>query len=509
MPADRLAFVVLLSDEGDALGLTRFLDEVCIARQRAAILLPPVRGMRFLADGASQEELDRWWAASVPPGAHPVYLMLHEEGLPEWLRGIDGTVYVGVPDEEVAARYGACGTVRATVAPDSVALAATVMRETELDPAGPVFDPEASRNVAALGAADVWAWPEPEPQLEPQPESLPAPPAFSVELPLASSRAPDPFDLLIQAVGSPPPAGPPPGPAGDAAGAEPDGSLSTRWHLPLGRPRRRSGGEAWLRELAAAAVDRGPTIVVIGSRKGGVGKTSHAAGVAIAAGAALDLVGHRAAIVDANIANPDAWGALHLPEGAATVREVVASLTAGADPPPPVHATSPALACFPEARDATEYSRTDINRLAGYLRRRYTLVVVDMSNRLPDPLAGPEAAAAAYWLEHGDVLVLPAASSKQDFNGVLDYLEVRGRPPTLVAYLVPNVRRNRDHPVARQYLEAIAQRVDGIIPIPDEADKVRYAGMEGLPVHRVSSNLAAAYRELTEAIVRVPPRPSG
>ena len=59
--------------------------------------------------------------------------------------------------------------------------------------------------------------------------------------------------------------------------------------------------------------------MVIGSRKGGVGKTSHAAGIAIAAGTVLDSVGHRAAIVDANIANPDAWGQLNLPAEAASV----------------------------------------------------------------------------------------------------------------------------------------------------------------------------------------------
>ena len=48
----------------------------------------------------------------------------------------------------------------------------------------------------------------------------------------------------------------------------------------------------------------------------------------------------------------------------------------------------------------------------------------------------PEAAAAAYWLEHADVLVLPSAASKQDFNGVLDYLDVRDLPPVIVASLV-------------------------------------------------------------------------
>ncbi|MGI8848130.1 MAG: hypothetical protein ACR2GX_07715 [Candidatus Dormibacteria bacterium] len=260
------------------------------------------------------------------------------------------------------------------------------------------------------------------------------------------------------------------------------------------------------REFGELLVKRGPTIVVMGSRKGGVGKTSYAAGVAIVAGTVLDQLGHKACIVDANIANPDAWGQMNLREGAATVREVIAALTANHEPPPPVHATTPALACYPESREATEYSKTDVRRFADYLRRRYTFIVVDMSNRLPDPMAGPEAAAAAYWLEHGDVLVLPTTSAKADFNGVLDYLDVRDLPPTVVPYIVPAAKRNREHPVTQQYLNVIRERVQRIVEVPDEADKVRLAGMEGVPVEQVSPRLRLAYRELTEVVTRIPPR---
>ena len=127
---------------------------------------------------------------------------------------------------------------------------------------------------------------------------------------------------------------------------------------------------------------------------------------------ALDAVGRCAAIVDANMANPDAWGQLNLPPGAATVRDMIVALAADRELPRPVHASTPALACFPEARESSEYSRTEIGLIASHLRSRYPLIVVDLSNRLPDPTAGPEAAAAAYWLEHADVLVLPSAASK-------------------------------------------------------------------------------------------------
>ena len=128
-----------------------------------------------------------------------------------------------------------------------------------------------------------------------------------------------------------------------------------------------------------------------------------------------------------------------------------------------------------------EYSRTEIQRLAAHLRSRYAFVVVDMSNRLPDPTAGPEAAVAAFWLEEADALVLPTGSSRQDFNGVLDYLDVPNLPPTVVPYIASSARRNRRHPMTRQYLDTIGPRVHAIVEIPDEADSVRFAGMEGAP----------------------------
>ncbi|MGP8160011.1 MAG: hypothetical protein ACLQGJ_02135 [Candidatus Dormibacteria bacterium] len=258
--------------------------------------------------------------------------------------------------------------------------------------------------------------------------------------------------------------------------------------------------------MAHQLAGRGTTLVVIGSRKGGVGKTSFAAGIAIVAGTVLDQIGHMACIVDANIANPDAWGQMNLPAGAATVRATLAALLGNREPPPPVHAATPALACYPEVREAIEYSRTAIRRLAEHLRRRYTLVVVDMSNRLPDPTAGPEAAVAAFWLEVADVLVLPTTSARADFNGALDYLEVDDLPPTVVAYIVPSLRRLRENPATLEYVRAVRGRAESLVEVPDEADAVRLAGMQGVPVEQLSARLQLAYRELTEVIAAMPRR---
>ncbi len=349
----------------------------------------------------------------------------------------------------------------------------------------------------------------------------------------AEPASPHPFDLIMGAltrVAPPAPpafssspsyggganggsAGAPYGRGGQTAAAPPiraagASSGSSKVKLP-GWPlkgKRRNFNPTPNRELAQRMLQRGPTVVVMGSRKGGVGKTSYAAAVAIVAGTVLDSVGHQAAILDANIANPDAWGQMNLPPRAGTVRDVVAALTANREPPDPVHAQTPALACYPEARETTEYSKTDVQRIAEYLKRRYTFIVVDMTNRLPDPLGGPEAAAAAYWLEQADVLVLPTTSAIQDFNGVLDYLEVPNLPPTVVPYIVPNQKANRNHVRTQQYLSHIAEQVVAIVEIPDEADQVRLAGMEGVPVEKVSATLRDAYRELTEVVVNAPRR---
>jgi hypothetical protein len=58
-------------------------------------------------------------------------------------------------------------------------------------------------------------------------------------------------------------------------------------------------------------------------------------------------------------------------------------------------------------------------------------------------------------------------------------------------------------------MAAIAQRAWQVVTLPDDADGVRYAGMEGIPVQEVSTQMRAAYRALTEAIARAPKREQG
>lgn len=495
-----LALLILLADERDALAFARLLAGVRSAGGAGArFLVPPVRGLAFFADEDGQPELDAWWSAEVPRSSRPVYVLMDEEDLEGWVDGVDGDVYVGVRDPArlpVYARAAAASRrarIRAMQCAGPLDLAAALMQDLSGGRAGDlaVFDAAEALRMAALS-----------PRFPLRPE----PPA-EVGMRDGDGLAAPPVPAGVAAAQPPGPPVPAPFEAGPG-GVAPPRPLSRI--LPdllsglLGRHPYRPRSDA---EVAALLVNRGPTIVVTGSRKGGVGKTSFAAGIAIVAGTVLDQVGHRACIVDANIANPDAWGELRLPPEAATVRDTVAALLANQEPPPPIHAATPALACYPEARDATEYSRTAVRLLADHLRRRYTLIVVDMSNRLPDPTSGPDAAVAAYWLEVADVLVLPTTSARADFNGALDYLEVRGLPPTLVPYIVPGSRRLRDNPTTREYLRVIRRRAHALIEVPDEANAVRLAGLEGVPVEQLSAGLGLAYRRLTETIAAMPRRP--
>jgi len=508
LPADtaRLVFIVLLDDEAEARVLADLLrgDEF---GSLSTVAIPPVRGLGFFSDETAQPVVNRWWGETVHDDADPIFLMRHDPELADWLDGLDGVFVIGADAGADVAGYGRLRSLVVSGAtPDALARAARRVSSSGLMRAPAAA---ASAFAGANGGEDAWFGPD----------------QSRAQWPLASARelqkpgtergsavvtswsdSDDPFTLL----------------AGMSHASEPEPTEATRTsgesRIPsLGRTRGfrfpswarreavgRNSGRLSDADLAARLVERGATIVAVGSRKGGVGKTSHAAGMAIVAGTVLDRAGHRAAIVDANVANPDAWGQLNLPGGAATVRSVVAALIMNQEPPKAVYASTPALACYPESRETSEYSRTDIVWFAQFLRDNYSFVVVDLSNRLPDPIAGPEAAVAAFWLEQADCLVLPAASSKQDFNGVLDYLEVRDLPPAVVAYIVPTARRNREHPLTKRYLAAIGHRAHCIINIPDEPDRVRYAGMDGVPVQDVSPALGSAYRDLVQAVALTP-----
>ena len=62
------------------------------------VLAAPVRGLAFFAhSGPDAAELDTWWVREVEAGSRPVVLMLHEDGLSDWLGGTDADYWIGAP----------------------------------------------------------------------------------------------------------------------------------------------------------------------------------------------------------------------------------------------------------------------------------------------------------------------------------------------------------------------------------------------------------------------------
>jgi hypothetical protein len=104
--AQQFAMTVLVPDVEDAQRLAAALDEVRRSDGPLAVIaVPPVRGVAFFADGDRQAKLDRWWAHAIPQDSVPVYLLIDEEGIAQWLPGLDGRFVVGVGAPEDARSY--------------------------------------------------------------------------------------------------------------------------------------------------------------------------------------------------------------------------------------------------------------------------------------------------------------------------------------------------------------------------------------------------------------------
>jgi len=255
--------------------------------------------------------------------------------------------------------------------------------------------------------------------------------------------------------------------------------------------------------LGHALVGRQPPIcIAVVSRKGGVGKTASAAAIASIFGEAVDALGATACLIDANIGNPDAWGRLEIQGVAATMREVVTRLMNGQEPPTPAYAGTPALAVYPEARDAGDgYAPAQIQRAAGYLRNRHAALVVDLPNRLP-AFTSAEAAIAASWIAEADVVVLPTIADPAALLGVLEYLSTESlhAKPVVVPYIVPRMKEVRNAPEIRSMVEDVRIRVFAVTEVPDD-DRATLALIRHQPITEISAPLRHAYLQLAEAVV--------
>lgn len=474
------AVVVLVDDDDEAATVAAVIRD--LAHPHGLALIPPVRGAGFFADTTASAEVDRWWRENIPPAAKPVYVLDFSPTVVSWIAGLDGHFIIRRWPPEIAVE--ATASVESVDASSPLELAGHVLQHLAVGGAGSADD-----------AAGLVAFAE-------------------ATRPVASAQpAPSATPSNVRAVATPSP----PSHVTDTTGpAYVEAQASA---LPTNRKRRsiadlvhktgfltnrssRVHPPSDDTQLASSLARRGCTIVAVPSRAGGDAKTSLAVGTAIAGGSVLDAVGRRAVLVDANPTSSEAWSSLNLPPSATTVRDAIEALTANVEAPSPTLASTPALACYRETGHSSEHTRGEIRLLATYLRRVFTLAIIDLSNRLPDSVGPPEAATAASWLEVADVVVLPTAWSKHNFNGVLDYLALHDVPPAVVAYMPPRGRRHREHPLTQRYVDAIALRACSIVELPVEADNPRNASAINAPLSASSREIRAGYRSLIQAVMR-------
>lgn len=501
-------------------------------------LIAPVPGVAFLAAREGEgAELDEWWHRMATAPGRPVVVAAHEDDLPRWIPGLDADFLVAVPEEETLNAYRHLPNVFATVDDDPRQIAELALRRP--------FAPEPASQAPAPAPAPR----PPEPMASPASPAIPPPPAAAAPPPTASAPPPppvqrpvatpratgraasergavglppgivDPFELLSHSdlIEPPEPDGFIDAPQGygrqeapmsrrsmlrEAARPAPPasrGGLGPRQILDrLGQGRRAPVNA----ELGQAVLACKPIVAAVVSRKGGVGKTASAAAVAAILGEAVDPFGHTAALIDANVGNPDAWGRLDVRGQPATMRDLVRSLMIGREPPAPAYAETPALAVYPESREAGDgYAPAQIQRVATYLKGRHAALVVDLPNRLP-AFTSAEAAVAAAWIGEADVLVLPTTADPTALLGAIEYLDadsVQGKP-VVVSYIVPRVRQIREAPQVRGLLDRIRSSVAAVVEVPDD-DRATLALVRHVAITEIANELRQAYLDLATRVV--------
>lgn len=462
--------LLLLLEEGQAASAVRALGEIG-AGAAVELLEPPIRGVGFFAaEGDDGARLDAWWE-SVGSSARPLVLVAHEEGLPHWIPGLDADFLVAVHDPQARALYRGLDNVHCCSGEDPRILAEAALQEGLLPAPPPPPDPPPDPFGLLSAAHQV-----PPPQLWVRPADSDPPPPLNRR------------ELL--------------GPPAASSGPRPRSRPLLRHLLPLPRGGRRRVDEQLGRSVLAVK----PLVVAVVSRKGGVGKTASAAAIGAILGEALDAFGHTAALVDANIGNPDAWGRLEIRGTSATVRETIALLAAGREPRSPAWSQTPALAVYPESRAAGDgYTPAEIQRLATYLRLRHAAIVVDLPNRLP-AFSSAEASIAASWIEEANVVVLPATADPTALLGTVEYLSAESvaRRPVVVPYIVPRLREIRRAPQVLQMLDRIRDTGAAVVEVPDD-DRATLALIRQTAITEAGGELRQAYLELAAKVVGAAP----
>ena len=556
--ARTITFVPLFSEADDP-EAARWLREAAnpAARVPARVAIMPRSGIGFFeASGDAARQLDLIWSQAVPPDTTPVVVTLHHPALPEYLDGLDAAFVVGMAGGDRAGVYTSRPNVHVvdSADPPQVLLAAARAWNDPQDPAfmlagepagpaahterGPLepmppeppevdadfFDeifgerPPEPRHAAAEIVPEPWG---PLPGAEepderpPAPETERSPSAGSQPPPEAGRMVDDPLAALaalkpvpVERPGPERAAGGrrrrpelPPEPPEEIEDPGPRGFLQ-RVRLALGRQRPiQVPGE--IGDLLLGT--RPAPLVVVGSRKGGVGKTALSAGLAQVAGYSLDGRAGVAALVDQNINNADQWGRLRLPEGVTTVREVMGRLSRGEEfPGAPAYARTPALAVFPESRDPGDgYPQVLIERFAKNLRSRYVFSVIDLPNALP-AFTSAEASVTAAYVGQADLVLVPTTDDPNALRGALEYLTTPSmrQKTAIVPYIVSTERGIRDHPKVLDLLDQIREHAVAVVPFP-RTEKATLAVVQGASVLDVDIRLRNAYIDLASTVARV------
>jgi MinD-like ATPase involved in chromosome partitioning or flagellar assembly len=258
------------------------------------------------------------------------------------------------------------------------------------------------------------------------------------------------------------------------------------------------------------------TVVLVGSRKGGVGKTTESLALGFLAAQAVEVMGGSAVVLDANLTNADISVKLHLPLSAPTVRDLVTALMSNAVTPTPVAVRSSSLRVYGEHRETERYEAPEIAQLAGHLRRYYTVTVVDLPNAVPGIEDRAEAVVDA-WLPHADVVVIPVDTSIASFEGAGDMLtairalkERRGgryNPGVVVAFLRPaDIDPRRFAPDLAGTLEQLQKLGAAVVDIPDSSRMAMVDWTDHpVPLTDVDPKVTKGYWDLLDAVVAVRP----
>jgi septum formation inhibitor-activating ATPase MinD len=467
--------VVLVEGAADAQTVSHAIDaRLGFGADDIVVVTAPdeIRGRAFW----SSPSAPTWWHEHDLDAGETVLLIADIPRLAASLAGVTTRWFVWCRSGSATAAYAAMDSVAAVVAEDAASFADQVSaRLMELGwrfGERPTWGPfrrasaEAGGHPAPIEARSRDAAPEPPPTV-PQswppatarppaaPEIVPPLPsldwsahAAAADFPIATASV----EVSALAIGDPPS----PAPLVDLA------------NLPIlaatGRPLA-TGRQGLTRRLATllggngkndsvdvgaiaqALVGAHDTVVLVGSRKGGVGKTTESLAVGFLAAQAVEVLGGSALVVDANLTNADITVKLRLPNEAPTVRDVVTALAANAKAPTPLAVRGSTLRVLGENRETQRYTGLEIEALVGDIRSGYTVAVVDLPNAVPGVEDKAEAAVEA-WLPHADVVIIPIDTSIASFEGAADMLaainELKQRrgdsynPGVVIAFLRPS-----------------------------------------------------------------------